>query len=77
MEVLANCTGTKPFVLLDDLGKDWYLMLDINTNAGTTYTDFSFKFKHSKWFTNQGKILFFPLQGTCVSNGYLDSMKAH
>ena len=55
----------------------WCLISIINTNAGRSYTEFSFKFKHSQWFTNQGKILFFPLQGTCVSNWYLDSMKTH
>ena len=51
------------FVLLDDKGKMWHF---VKIYAATSYTQFSFLFESSPMFSNQSKILFYPLQWTRV-----------
>ena len=52
-----------PFAILDDYGQVWHLVWIF---AEKTYTEFSFKFEGSPWFTTHSKKLFYQLQWTRV-----------
>ena len=51
------------FVLQDDKGEVWHWAY---IDAGTTFTQFTFKFEDSPMFTAQSASLFYPLQWTRV-----------
>ena len=56
----------KLYLLRDNKGKRWHF---VKIYAATSYTQFSFVFEDSPMFSNQSKILFYPLQWTriCLS----------
>ena len=60
---MVDYTSAALFVLRNDDGESWHWVM---INAQSTHTDFMFKFEDSPTFSNQSKILFYPLQWTRV-----------
>lgn len=59
VQAWTEYVNARLFILQEDNGVGW-LAADIY--ALTSYTEFSFRFKDSQWFSNQSEFLFYPLQ---------------
>ena len=63
VEAWSDSGNARLFVLRYDNGEEWH---EVDIYALLTYTEISFRFEDSQWFSKQSKILLFPLQWTRV-----------